>query len=284
VGPRIVKLDGVLGKADFLIHHFGLAVDAPTRAQKNYLYWQLGRKKVQEMPDDAQAHLELGLGEFELHNDEEALKRLTSACRLNPRLGIAWLYLGLALERLGRPPEALEALERAKSLCGNSAALAEGEGDAHYNLGDFDSARRCYKRALTYPDPAPSVESKLGLAEVRLGRTRAGLERMRQAVAKEPGTGEIHDRLIQACVWLNLLEEAADAADHKLAVAGVDPQSFLRAASIHAQLHRREKVAEVLRAGLSRFPEAEGLERCLMQLENRNSKLEIRNSKAGNRN
>lgn len=260
VGPRIVKLGGVLGKADFLIHHFGLTTDAATRARKNHLYRQLGQKKVQEMPDDAQAHLELGLAEFDdFHNDEEALSCFTAACRLNPRLGIAWLYQGLALARLGHPSEALEALQRAKSICGNSAALAEGEGDAHYNLQDFDAARRCYRRALTYPNHGPSLESKLGLAEVRLGRTRAGLEHLRQAVEKEPATGEIHDRLIQACVWLNLLEEAAGAADHKLAVAAPDPQSFLRAASIHAQLDRQEKAAEVLRAGLSRFPDVERL-------------------------
>ena len=266
VGPRIVKLGGVLGKADFLIHHFGLTVDAATRARKNYLYRQLGQKKVQEMPDDAQAHLELGLGEFELHNDEEALKCLTAACRLDPRLGIAWLYQGLTLGRLGRPSEALEALGRAKSLCGNSAALAEGEGDAHYNLQDLDAARRCYKRALAYPNHDPSVESKLGLAEVRLGRTRAGLDRLRQAVEKEPEIGEIHDRLIQACVWLNLVEEAADAADHKLAVADPDPRSFLRAASIHAQLQRWDKAAAILRAGLSLFPQVERLQRCFIEV------------------
>jgi tetratricopeptide (TPR) repeat protein len=181
-------------------------------------------------------------------------------------LGIAWLFQGLALGRLGRSPEALEALQRAKSICGNSAALAEGEGDAHYNLHDFDSARRCYKRALTYFRQGPSLESKLGLAEVRAGRTRAGLERLRHAVEKAPGTGEIHDRLIQSYVWLNLLEEAADAADHRLAVAAPDPQSFLRAASIHAQLQRWEKAAEVLRAGLSRFPDVERLQHCLTEL------------------
>jgi tetratricopeptide (TPR) repeat protein len=272
VGPRIVEMCGVLGKADFLIHHFGLTVDAATRARKNYLYRELGQKKVREMPDDAQAHLELGLSEFDLHNDEESLKCFVAACRLNPRLGIAWLYQGLALGRLVRPVEALAALERAKSICGNSAALAEGEGDTHYNLHDFDSARRCYKRALAYPNQGPSVESKLGLAEVRAGRTRAGLKRLRQAVEKGPGTSEIHDRLIQACVWLNLLEEAAEAADHKLAVAPPDPHSYLRAASIHARLDRREKAVEVLRAGLTRFPNVGRLQRCLMEL---GAKIEI---------
>jgi tetratricopeptide (TPR) repeat protein len=266
VGPQIVKLGGALGKTDFVIHHFGLTVDATTRARKNYLYRQLGQKKVQEMPDDAQAHVELGLGEFELDNLEEALKLLTAACRLNPRLGIAWLYRGLTLGRLGRPAEALQALGRAKSICGHSGALAEGEGDAHYNLHDFDSARRCYKRALTFPNPGPSLESKLGLAEVRAGRTGAGLERLRHAVEQAPRTGEIHDRLIQACVWLNLVEEAAEAADYKLAMTPPHPESFLRAASIHAQLQRWEKAEAVLRAGLTLFPDVERLQRCFMEV------------------
>jgi tetratricopeptide (TPR) repeat protein len=267
VGPRIVKLGGVLGKADFVIHHFGLTVDAARHARKQYLYWQLAQKKVQEMPDDAQAHLELGLGEFDAHNNEEALKCLRAACQLDPRLGVAWLFQGLTLARLGRSAEALEALGRAKALCGNSAALAEGEGDAHYNLGDFDSARRCYQSALSLLHQGPSVESKLGLAEVRLGRTRPGLKHLRHAVEQAPQTREIHDRLIQACVWLNLVEEAADAADHKLAVTAPDHDSFLRAASIHAQLQRWDKAAAILRAGLSLFPQVERLQRCFIEVE-----------------
>jgi tetratricopeptide (TPR) repeat protein len=266
VGPRILELGGTLGKADFVIHHFGLITDAATRTRKNYLYRELGRKKVQETPDNAQAHLELGLGELDLNNNEEALKCLRAACRLNPRLGTAWMFQGMALVRLGRPAEALEALARAKPLCGKSAALAETEGDAHYNLQDFDAARRCYRRALNSLDQAPSVESKLGLAEVRLGRTRAGLKRLRHAVEQAPRTSEIHDRVIQACVWLNLVEEAAEAADRKLAMIPPHPESFLRAASIHAQLQHWDKAAQILRAGLTLFPDVERLQRCFMEV------------------
>ena len=266
VGPRILKLGGRLHKADFVIHHFGLVTDVATRIRKNCLYRELGRRKVQETPHEAQAHLELGLAELDFNNHEEALKCFRAACRLNPRLGTAWSFQGLALVCLGRAAEALEPLERAKSLCGHSAALAETEGDAHYNLQDFDAARRCYKRALNSLDQAPWVESKLGLAEVRLGRTRAGLKRLRHAVEEAPRNGEIHDRLIQAYVWLNQVEEAADAADHKLATTAPDPQSFLRTASIHAQLQRWEKAVAILRAGLSLFPQVEKLQQCFLEV------------------
>jgi hypothetical protein len=81
--------------------------------------------------------------------------------------------------------------------------------------------------------------------------------------------------LIQACCWLNLLEEAANAADHKLSVAPPDPRSFLRAASIHARLEQRDKPALILRAGLTLFPGFERLQRCYMELAGSASKNPI---------
>ncbi len=268
VGPRLVQIGGKLGKADLVVHHYGLTSGAPTHARKQELYRRLLHKKIQEMPGSVQAHLECGRAELYIFRDvEAALRCFTAACRINPRLGAAWLYQGLALRWLGRPSEALEALERAKPLSGHSAEVAEAEGDAHYDLQDFDAARRSYKRALARREAWSSAESKLGLAEVRLGRTQAGLERLRQAVRKEPWNGELHDRLIQACCWLNLVEEAANAADHKLAAVSPDPESFLRAASIHARLERREKARLILCVGLSLFPGVPRLQRCLEELQ-----------------
>ena len=77
---------------------------------------------------------------------------------------------------------------------------------------------------------------------------------------------DVHDRLIQACCWLNLLDEASHAADHKLAVAPSDAASFLRAASIHAQLKHLDRAALILRAGLTLFPGVERLQRCYTEL------------------
>jgi tetratricopeptide (TPR) repeat protein len=267
VWPRLRDTRAVVHRAGFVIHHFGIVSDPATRIRKNLFYRQLLQKKVQDLPNDAQSHLELGLAEMDVTRDfQSALQCFAAACRLNPRLGTAWLYQGLVLRSLGRPAEALEALRHAKSVSGQSADLCEGLGDAYYDLQDFHAARRCYKRALSYRQPWPAIESKLGLTEVRLRRTRPGLERLRQAVEGAPWESDIHDRLIQACCWLNMLEEAANAADHKLAVAPRDPLSFLRAASIHAQLKHLDKAVLILRVGLTLFPGVERLQRCYMEL------------------
>ena len=90
VGPRIEELGMRIGHADFLIHHFGLAADASTRARKNIFYRELGKLKIGEMPGNAQAHLELGLVELDnCGNFSEALA-LFRACLHAQAASWAW--------------------------------------------------------------------------------------------------------------------------------------------------------------------------------------------------
>jgi len=270
VGPSIQARGGKLERADFVIHHFGLAADAVTRARKNILYRDLGREKVREMPENAQAHFELGLVEFDnFHNDPEALKCFERACQLNPRLSVAWLFCGLAHLRLGKPAEALTCLNHAEGHGLRTALAAETQGDAFYNLGDFESARRSYRRAVERRGKSASVESKLGLADVRLGRTDAGLTHMRRAIEREPEFGELYDRLVTALVWLGRLDEAAEFAERRLAATHVLPASFLRAASIRAQTQDWRRAEQVLQRGLEQFPSAQALRQAFAEVTSR---------------
>ena len=58
VGPRILELGRKVRQCDLVIHHFGSAADQETMARKNMVYRELGREKVREMPENAQAHFE----------------------------------------------------------------------------------------------------------------------------------------------------------------------------------------------------------------------------------
>jgi len=268
VGHRIAETGGKLGQTAFVIHHFGLAADGETRARKNHLYRELGRLKVREAPQNAQAHFELGLVEFDcFHNDVAALECFNRACQLDPRLGVAWFFAGLALLRLGRAGKALEAFKQAESYGHRTALVRETQGDAYYNLGQFEAARRAYRCALECAGKSVVLESKLGLAEVRVGRTEAGLRHLRQAIECEPQTGELYDRLMVAGVWLGRLDIAATAAECRLGVSAPHPDAYLRAASIRAQQHEWRRAAEILRSGLRKFPEAEKLRQGLAEVE-----------------
>jgi glycosyltransferase involved in cell wall biosynthesis len=140
-----------------------------------------------------------------------------------------------------------------------AAAEAESKGDARFRAQDFELACQLYEEAIEPLGRAPSVASKLGLAEVRLGRVQQGLEKLRLAVESEPGSPELHDRLIGAYAWLGRLNEAALAAEVKLQAVEAQPESYLRAATLHAQLQNWPQAALLVAQGLQHFPDDENL-------------------------
>lgn len=269
VGPRILELGRKVRQCDLIIHHFGSAADPETMARKNVFYRQLGREKVLEMPTNAQAHFELGLLEFDnFHDYAAACSCFVRACDLNPRLSVAWLFLGLARLRLRSYGEALTALERCERLGYATPLLPETKGDAFYNLGRFREAARCYERALRKSPGNVVLESKFGLSLLRTGRRDKGLLLLRAAPLKQPDLAELHDRLIQALVWLDNLPEAASAAEQKLEKCPLlTPADFARPASIRAQLGETERAILLAQRGLAVFPQFPRLLAVLSELE-----------------
>ncbi|HUA01668.1 MAG TPA: tetratricopeptide repeat protein [Candidatus Aquilonibacter sp.] len=269
VGPRIVELGRKVRQCDLIVHHFGSAADRETLARKNEFYRQLGKQKVLDMPENAQAHFELGLLEFDnFHNYEAALASFIRACELSPRLAVAWLFLALTELRLKKYDGAMAALQKCERLGYQLPLLAETRGDILYNTGQFRDASRAYERALRKSPGSAALESKLGLALVRSGRKDRGIPLLREAPVKQPELTDLHDRLVQAWVWLEKLPAAAEASEQKLDTCPVlTPQDFLRAASIRAKLGETARAISVAERGLAIFAEFPRLKTLLSELQ-----------------
>jgi tetratricopeptide (TPR) repeat protein len=267
VGPEILRRGRKLGNASFLIHHFGLAASEETRAAKNRFYRDLGRRKILEIPDNAQAHLELGLVEMDnFGNAEEAQKLFERACRLDPGFALAWFFQGVTLSKLDRHEAALTCLEHAEHLGQRTALTAELAADSLYNLGQFQRAAKTYETALRRDPQNPLLESKLGLADLRSGSVAVGLDRLRRAVVSRPHAPEAHERLVLALVWTNRLADAAQAAMQKLQmVPGPGPGDYLRAASLWAKLQDWTSANATLESGLCAFPDHPALRQGLAE-------------------
>jgi tetratricopeptide (TPR) repeat protein len=269
VGYRLFELGARVDQATFLIHHFGFLESDEIRSGKSKFYRQLGRQKIQELPDNALAHYELGVEESDhFHDYKAALPLFKRACELNPRFGPGWLFYGKTLGRLGRFREALEALGQAGDTSIRRETLLEAQGDVFYSLGDFEETCRSYRQALELLGEKPEIESKLGFTEVRQGRTQQGLARLRSAVDREPENVGLHDRLIAAYVWTGEIEQAAHAAEQKLDQVKPQPESFLRAASLRAQLQEWDQTVQLVRSGLNHFPEDGKLQQALPEAIN----------------
>ncbi|MGH9738536.1 MAG: glycosyltransferase [Candidatus Acidiferrales bacterium] len=268
VGWSILSSHRKLATANLMIHHMGMLGDAEERARKILFYLELGKQKVTEMPDNRQAHFELGVSLLEnLGNNRDALVSFERACKIDPQFGLGWFFVGVCRFRLQEYAGALANLRRAQR-CGHSTPwLAEMLGDVHYNLGDFDAAAACYRRSLKHAPAKAPIESKLGLAEIRQGRDRAGLRRLREAIEAEPTDPDLHDRLIVAEVFLKRLPEAAEAAEKKVAATSPRAEDFLRAASIRGKLEQWPEAAALIRRGLALHPNSEPLLNALSKIE-----------------
>jgi tetratricopeptide (TPR) repeat protein len=268
VGWRIISTGRKLGDSQLIVHHMGMLRDAEERARKLMFYRELGRQKVQDMPENSQAHFELGVSELEnFGNIQEALAAIQRSCELNPQFGVAWFFAGVCHFRLGDFPAALACFQHAERTGQATAWTAEMAGDTCYNLGDYPAAETRYRRALKREPVNPTLQSKLGLAEARGGNARAGLRRIHKAIESQPANPELYDRLVLVQVWLNDLSGASESAEKKLRAVQPRAEDYQRAASIRARMKEWQKAANLLREGLAAFPRSETLQANLVSIE-----------------
>jgi tetratricopeptide (TPR) repeat protein len=268
VESRIKALNLKLPQAPFFIHHFGQLSTAQVREEKSVFYRNLLRLKAEEQPNDPLVWIQLGLEEFEhFGNHEEALQCLDRALLLEPRASDAWTFKSMVLLNLGRPQDALMALDRVHKGS-NGAALREAlHGDALHYLGKLEESRIAYREALKLRPNDPIVESKLGFVEVRLGQSKTGIAKLERASQAAPGILEVYDRLVKAYVLTEELPKAAEAAEKFLSHVA-HPKLFLRAASIRAQLKQWEHASNILASGIVMFPDSQELRAAELEIQN----------------
>jgi tetratricopeptide (TPR) repeat protein len=269
VADRMKRMGQNVAPAEFIIHHLGMAEDcAEQRMHKMEYYRDLGRKKLDDAPNDFRAHCELGLNELEnFHSPGSALPHFLKAIELKPDSAMLWTYAGICGIRLGKLQEGLLALQRAEQFGARDAVHLEAMGDAHYHLGHVGVAKCSYEAAEAAGSHSGVLQSKLGVCEVRLGFAETGLRRIQAAVEREPNFGELYDILVAAALLAGDRELAAETAELRLRVGNPSADKFLLTAAIHVQLGDLQRAAEVLRDGCERFPEDTKLRSAMSEVD-----------------
>lgn len=263
---RICLLGLKYKPADVLIHHFGHLRGNEIRGAKALFYRELGRLKVKEEADNPFAWFELGLLEYQTFQDKDAaLSCFRQTVKLHPPFTRAWIFIAMIHLDSNRPFEALVALEEAEKREEAAGFRERLKGDAYFNLGQITQSRTAYEKALKLGEDGPLVRSRLGLAEVRLGETQAGFARLQRAVDESPNQAELHDRLVKAFLIEKDLAGAAQAAE-RFAASLAHPKTFLRAASIRAQMQQWDRTEALLRRALQMFPQSGELQKAFAEI------------------
>ena len=140
-----------------------------------------------DLPDPkTQRHLlkaiEDGLTAFWTGRFEESIAAFDVALAENPSMSDLWAYRARALDRLGRPAEALVAWERVLALSGGNASVALTVAERQLELGQLERAAEL-ARSVESTDPGGALDLRIRL-DLAAGDAVGAEAKMRDAVAR----------------------------------------------------------------------------------------------------
>lgn len=140
--------------APFVVHHYGeLQLRADIDLDKKRSYYELGKQKLQQQPNDLPAIGELAVQAAELGLFEEAIDLWDRFLGIAPDAPIACFNKGFALMNLGRYYEALEVSRRAVELEPEHKEAAYNYGTCELYVGDPGRALQIIRPvAERYPE------------------------------------------------------------------------------------------------------------------------------------
>ncbi len=177
------------------------------------------RDLIKDYPDDAPAHVKLGMALDQLGDYAAAESVLRSAVRLSPDESQAYYFLSVALfsqaEALGRPigPRALQLYQEAGDCARKATELKPDHAFAHLylglslkELGRTGEAIASLRKAVLYGPDSTDPHLHLGEALAESGRRKEGLAELERA-AELAGEGDArpHEALQR---WRAPLREA----------------------------------------------------------------------------
>ncbi|MFN7914284.1 MAG: fused MFS/spermidine synthase [Vicinamibacterales bacterium] len=130
--------------------------------------------------------------------------------------------LGVALNGLDRPSDAVRAFGAALARNPSSAEAWFNLGVAQALLGDVEQARTAYQRGLSLMPGEPRALANLAMVEAQAGRLDLTVRYLSDAIAADYATAEVYNNLGRAYLGLRRADEAVAALEQALRL---DPTS-----------------------------------------------------------
>jgi tetratricopeptide (TPR) repeat protein len=181
------------------------------------------RRTTEIMPQDAEAHANLGAALHDRGLWTDALESLDRARAINPNDVQVLVDSGNALRALGRSKEAIALYRRALERHAGHAEARNNLGNALMEQGDCAEAAGCYRAALAIEPGNAQIHCNLGNAERQLGLFDEALASSARAVALDPTLSVAHKNAGLVLAALGRRGQAVSAYRQALAL---DPRDI----------------------------------------------------------
>jgi glycosyltransferase involved in cell wall biosynthesis/MoaA/NifB/PqqE/SkfB family radical SAM enzyme len=181
IEPSLKKAGLKVKKCKIPIHHYG-RLDQGETDKKGEIYYQIGRKKLNEMKDNANALLELAIQAGILGKYEESIELWERFINMKPEMPMAFVNMGAMYTKLGKYDQAVSAAAKALKIEPNMK-------EAHYNyafskvhLGQAKEAISVLEKLLSQVAEYPPAQFLLTVAyclEAREAKWLKGFEKLR---------------------------------------------------------------------------------------------------------
>jgi tetratricopeptide (TPR) repeat protein len=152
--PSLIKAGFKLAPLDIPIHHYG-ELNLEKDWAKAETYYELGKKKLAESPDNPNALRELAIQAGELKRYEEAVELFEKYLLVEPQSHTAYFNLATCYLELEQFPKAYEAGQKAKELAPHSNEALLSYAGASLCLGKIaegiGALEELLKRSPEYP-------------------------------------------------------------------------------------------------------------------------------------
>lgn len=153
------------------------------------------QKAVELLPDDAEAHYNLGKVLRDLGQLDAAVANYRLALKIEPGYAMAHNNLGNALRDLGQLDGAAESYRKALEISPNDAVAHNNLGITLKNLGQLDDAVASFLRALEIKPNYAEAHSNLGNALMESGRFSEAEANLRRALEIKPDCADAFNNL-----------------------------------------------------------------------------------------
>lgn len=151
-----------------------------------------------------------GLSYAGLKQFDQALNCYIKALEFKPDYAEAYCNIGIVLNSMRRPTEAIRNFREALNINPGYSAAQCNLGNAFVQIGSFDEAIACYYKALDVePDSAP-IHYNLGVALHTSGKFREATISYRRAIALNPAYATAYNNLGISLRFLGEISEAAN--------------------------------------------------------------------------